>query len=208
MKNLFVVFKYGSFILSGILLISCVCPQEENSSERLDEDFNMITPFVNIEDMGPINEAFSVDSNCPWGFEHRGIDFFSNKNLASFQAVCPGEIKTVHLWQNDGNGNWQVNLELQYNSNFSVTYAFEPMTSDPAHGQAQLDNILVNEGQEVTQGEIIGNLFQGTSGTHVHFGVKHKNNDICPEFYFTPAARDSIMQLIHQQWPGANMCYE
>lgn len=194
--------------MSGFLLISCMCPQDKDSDQYLDEDFFMITPFINISDMAPINEAFSVDSNCPWGFEHRGIDFFSDKNLAPFQAVCPGEIKTVHLWQNDGNGNWQVNLELQYNATFSVTYAFEPMTSDPAHGQAQLDNILVNEQQEVARGEIIGNLFYGTSGTHVHFGVKHNNNDICPETYFTQAARDSIMLLIHQQWPGANMCYE
>jgi len=208
MKNLFVIFKYGIFILSVIILISCVCPQQENTSQRLDKDFTMITPFVNIEDMGAINEAYSVNSNCPWGFEHRGIDFFSNKNLAPFQAVCPGKITVLNLWKNEGNGFWQVNLELEYNSNFSVIYAFEPMTSNPEHGQTQLDNILVSKGDEVSQGDVIGNLVYGTSGAHVHFGLKHNNDDICPESYFTQTARESIMLLLHLAWPGAHMCYE
>jgi len=192
----------------GILLLGCLCPQDQNLDQLSDENFLLITPFRNMSDMGPINEAFSVDSNCPWGFEHRGIDFFTVQNLAPFQAVCPGEIKKVHLWKNDGNNNWQVNVELEYNENFSVTYAFEPLTDNPEHGQNQLENIMVDEGQEVSQGELIGNLFFGATGAHVHFGLYYKNDDICPEPYFTQAARDSIMILLHQQWPDADMCYE
>jgi len=69
MKSNIIIFKLGCSIVSGFLLISCICPQDKDSDQYLDKDFFMITPFVNISDMAPINEAFSVDSNCPWGFE-------------------------------------------------------------------------------------------------------------------------------------------
>ena len=195
--------KVGLLILLCVVLVGCLCPDE-----RADEDFMMITPFVNQSDMGPIMEAFSVDANCPWGFGHRGIDFFSVQDLVPFRAVCPGEITEVKLWANDVSGNWQVNVSLEYNSTFSVEYAFEPMTNQSADGQTQLDNIFVSKGQDVQLGDLIGNLFFGANGTHVHFGVRENNDDICPELYFTASARDSIMQLIHLQWPGAMMCYE
>ncbi|MFC1502661.1 hypothetical protein ACFL6A_04550, partial [bacterium] len=136
--------KAGLLILFCIVLTGCLCPDE-----RADEDFFMITPFLNMSDMGPIMEAFSVDANCPWGFEHRGIDFFSVATLAPFRAVCPGEIKDINLWANDKTGNWQVNVSLEYNSTFSVEYAFEPMTNQSADGQTQLNNIFVSKGQEV-----------------------------------------------------------
>ena len=195
--------KFGLLILCCILLVACLCPKE-----RADEDFFMITPFVNMSDMGPIMEAFSVDANCPWRFEHGGVDFFSVSALAPFQAVCPGEIINVDLFANEHSGNWQVNVSLEYNSTFSVEYAFEPMTNQSADGQIQLNNIFVSRGQDVQQGDLIGNLFFGANGTHVHFGVRENGNDICPELYFTASARDSIMQLIHLQWPGGIMCYE
>jgi hypothetical protein len=191
-------------VLMSFFLLGSLCPKDE----RADEDFMLITPFVAMSDMGPVMEAFSTNGGCPWGFEHRGIDFFSAAALAPFRAVCPGEIKEVNLWANDKTGNWQVNVSLEYNSTFSVGYAFEPLTNQSADGQTQRDNISVSIGQEVQQGDLIGNLFFGANGTHVHFGVRKNNDDICPEPYFIQAARDSIMQLIHLQWPGADMCYE
>ena len=194
--------KIGLLILSCMVLTGCLCPDE-----RSDEDFIMITPFVNMLDMGPIMEAFSVNATCPWGFEHRGIDFFSVQDLVPFRAVCAGEIKNVDLFANDKSGNWQVNVSLEYNSTYTVEYAFEPMTNKSADGQTQLDNIFMRKGQEVQQGDLLGNLFYGANGTHVHFGVRENNDDICPELYFTQAAGDSIMELIHLQWPGADMCY-
>jgi len=208
MKYFISIFKMGYSIIASIILIGCLGPKDQDSDQRSNENFIMITPFVNMSDMGSINEAFSVDSNCPWGFEHLGIDFFSIKELIPFQAVCPGEISEVRFWANNLSGNWQVNVTVEYNSTFSVIYGFEPMTNNPADGQTQMDNILVSEGQEVSQGDLIGYLYFGTNGTHVHFGLIQNDDDVCPEPYFTENARDSIMVLIHRQWPGANMCYE
>ncbi|MEJ2629451.1 MAG: hypothetical protein P8078_12980, partial [bacterium] len=56
----------GSILLS-ILMLGFLCPQDQDSDQPSDEDFLLITPFRNMSDMGSINEAFSMDSNCPWG---------------------------------------------------------------------------------------------------------------------------------------------
>ncbi len=77
-------------------------------------DISMITPYVSGADMASINEAFSSDASAPWGFIHRGIDFFPNGNLKPFRAVSAGEVKNVTLWRNDRSLNWQVNVLIQF----------------------------------------------------------------------------------------------
>jgi hypothetical protein len=170
-------------------------------------DISMITPYVNESDMASVNEAFSSDDSAPWGFAHNGIDFFPIGNLKPFQAVCSGDIDTVALWQNDISLNWQVNVRIICNSTYSVDYAFEPMTPVQADGETQLANISVSVGQAISQGDIIGYLFTSGEGSHVHFGFYKNSVSICPESYFTPEARDSILNLIHKDNPDWNMCY-
>lgn len=170
-------------------------------------EISMITPYVNTSDMASINEAFSSDESCPWGFEHNGIDFFPNGNLKPFQAVSSGVIEEVDLFQNDKTSNWQVNVIISHNSLYRVTYAFEPMSLDEEDGNIQMDNILVSVGQDVSQGDIIGYLHTRGSGAHIHFSLLKFWDAICPEPYFTSGARDSILFLLQQTWAGANMCY-
>jgi hypothetical protein len=172
----------------------------------------MITPFVKMSDMGPIREAYSEDESAPWGFVHQGIDFFPTQNLVPFQAASSGIVQVVDLWQLETTGNWQVNLLLKYNSTFSLSYAFEPMTGNPADGQTQAEHIWVTEGQEVSQGDTLGLLYAAGNGAHVDFGLLMNDPDsglqaVCPEPYFTQSARDSILTLIQRAWSGAEMCY-
>ena len=205
-----------SSVLSVMILLECrkdtLDDAYEESSEPADADFVMITPFVSMSDMGPIWEAYSEDASAPWGFIHRGIDFFPLRNLAPFQAASSGIVQGVDLWQLETTGNWQVNLLLRYNATFSLSYAFEPMTGNPADGQMQADHIWVTEGQEVSQGDTLGFLFAPVNGSHVDFGLLMNDPDdgvlgVCPEPYFTQAARDSILTLIQRAWSGAEMCY-
>lgn len=170
-------------------------------------DISMITPYVNQSDMASVNEAFSSDDSAPWGFTHDGVDFFPIGNLKPFQAVCSGVVDKVELWQNNISSNWQVNVRIICNSTYSVEYGFEPMTTVQSDGETQIANILVSEGQTVTQGDLIGYLFTSGEGSHVHFGFFRNWDAICPEPYFTQEARDSILDLIRIVWPGANMCY-
>ena len=173
------------------------------------EGILMVTPYVSESDMGPINEAFSTSAASPWGFEHRGVDFFSKGHFVPFRAVAAGVIAEVKLNENEGSGNWQVSVRLDHASDYWVLYVFEPMTDDQRDGQTQLDSISVTEGQQVSQGETIGDLYGPGDGAHVHFGLYRTGGaDVCPEPHFVQEAKDSIVRLIREQWPQANMCYQ
>lgn len=166
----------------------------------------LITPYVNESDMAKAM-GFSIDSNSPWGFAHTGVDFAPNGDLRAFRAVCSGTVDMVDLWQLETTLNWQVSVRLVCNARYSVIYAFEPMTSIEADGEMQLANILVVEGQSVAQGDLIGLLPYASPECHVDFGFYDGWDRACPEPFFTPEAKASILNLIHVGWPGANMCY-
>lgn len=127
-----------------------------------------------------------------------------NKGVLQFYR---GIVERINLFLNQGNSYWQVNIIIRYDSMYSVEYAFEPFSSDETDGEIQLANIVVTEGQTVLQGDIIGYLYKIGDGAHVHFGM-HKNGEFaCPEPYFMQKARDSILNILHQIWPYAKMCY-
>jgi hypothetical protein len=168
---------------------------------------SMITPYKNASDIASINEAYSTSANCPWGFAHNGIDFFPAGDNKPFQAVFSGVVTMVNLWQNDKTSNWQVNVTLEFNSSFSAVYIFEIFSQNVADGQTQLSNILVSVGQSVSQGDVIGRLYVVGSGAHVHFGLMENENAISPEPYFTQDAKNSILEILHRTFPGANMSY-
>jgi hypothetical protein len=188
-------------ILLALSLTGCSCGDGE--------DISMITPYVDETDMSWAG-AFSSSDNCPWGFEHRGIDIFATGNLKPFQAVCSGRVDSVELW-NTGL-YWQVSVNIRFNSVYWVSYAFEPNSSVQSDGETQLANIVVWEGQTVSQGDIIGYLYTADTldpqYAHVDFGLFKRGYRICPERYFTPEARDSILRLIHKEQPGWDMCYD
>lgn len=173
---------------------------------------SMITPYVNESDMVDIDPAYSETTNAPWPCCHSGLDPHPTGNLKPFRAVSSGVVEKVNLIQLMSTSNWQVEVEIKYNSTYSVYYAFEPMTRIRADGATQLENILVSKGQTVNQGMIIGKLYAAGEGAHVHFSLfKYDSNGgdpvTCPEPYFTPKARKSILRLIRVAWQGAKMCY-
>ena len=182
-----------------------------NNNDGPGAPISMLTPYVDEADMVSINEAYSETAACPWGFVHQGVDFFPALNsLHEFQAVANGVVEDIALWENAGNGFWQVNVRIRYNNSFVVEYAFEPMSSAQADGQTQLANILVAEQQSVIAGQLIGRLHAVSNGAHVHFSLLENGQFICPEPYFTPAARISIMTILQNTFPAEpnlQMCY-
>jgi hypothetical protein len=200
------------FILFGLLISpSCSLIEDVVENGQNDwplEDIVMITPFVNAADISSINEAYSTHNNCPWGFEHRALDFMISHDHIPFQAVCNGVITGIEKFLNTGNGFWQVNVQLKYNETFSVNYAFEPFSSSESDGTIQLNNIQFAEGDHVQQGDIIGYLRYVNPGAHVDFHLSENGQSICPENFFTPAAVQQIYTILHQTFPGASMCYE
>jgi hypothetical protein len=168
---------------------------------------SMITPYVSTSDIASINEAYSASDNAPWGFIHKGIDFFPTDNYKPFRAVFSGVIKEIKLWQGAQISNSKVDVTLEFDSSFSAVYYFEFFSQDTADEQIQLNNILVSEGQSVSQGDVIGKLYMAGGGSHVHFSLIKDGEMICPEPCFTQEAKNSILEILHKTYPGSEMCY-
>ena len=146
---------------------------------------------------------------------HNGIDFFPFDDphaiYTPFQAVVSGTIETVEIYENhyDSKIFYQVNVSLRYNKEYLIWYAFEPFTNDAADSVTQKNAILVVSGQKVTAGEVIGRLYNPSIdiGAHVHFGVTINHEWVCPEPYFVPQARISVLGRLNLIYPAADMCY-
>jgi hypothetical protein len=197
--------------LLGFVLSGCPCERDDDpTGPGGTADTTrpvMMTPYQHQSEMNVINEAYSETTACPWGFIHKGIDFFPAGDLATFRAVNSGTIDKLEKFYNSGNGYWQVNLDLRFNSMYRTGYAFEPMSASPAHADTQMLNMSVSVGQTVVQGQVLGRLLVRGGGAHVHFGLYRNNADICPESFFTAEARDSILSILHRTFPGAALCY-
>lgn len=179
---------------------------------------SMATPYVEESDMHWVRQGYSTTDECPWGFAHEGIDFQPVDDLAPFRAVCDGMITEVcmrHAPPSDGGRqNWDVYVEIQYDPVWSVAYNFEPKTTNLTDGVTQMENIAVSLLQTVFQGDIIGYLHQADPTAHVHFSVLkngymyHNGVIVCPAPFFSPDARQSVLNLIHNRYPTAtNICY-
>jgi len=181
--------------------------QEETPSDSSDSGFTLITPYVNESDISSINEAYSKDPNNPyWGFTHQGVDFMTTKDLVPFQATASGTISTVTFAKEDGPMGWHVGFCIQYDETYGACYNFETFSQAEATGQKQMDNIFVQEGDILEQGDLIGNLVLGQGGTHVDFGVNVPGDRICPEPFFTEDAKASVLRLIQKDHPSWPIC--
>jgi len=211
-KNM--IFCFVVLTLVGLAMVMTHLYSSAGSS------ISLITPYIDENDMESINEAFSVDECAPWGFGHLGIDFFPAGAIGnpgeykSFQAVCPGTVTSISPYYNpvggpNGFGQHQVNVEIEYDSTYSVIYAFETWSDIQTDGYAQISNIQshIALNDFIPQGHIIGELVKAGNAAHIHFGLRENGMDICPEPYFTPGARISILNVLHKIYPHARMCY-
>ncbi len=175
--------------------------------ETFPDVISMITPYVSSADIKRVG-PYSSDDSAPWGYAHSGLDLTPHNTLAPFRAVSSGVIESVRLFFSSSTLHWDVEVVLRYNSTYTALYVFEPFRNNKGVGDAQLANIAVTQGQSVAQGDIIGYLHMASVASHVHFGLFAAGSGaVCPELFFTGAARSSILGLIHQEEFGWNMCY-
>lgn len=191
----------------------------------------MLTPYVSEADIAEISTGFSTQySHSPWSYMHDGLDIYPKGDLTPFQAACAGTVDSVQLVQAGPGASWQVKVLIQcddyvedpaeggYFTPFSTEYVFEPMSKAPPHGQQQLANISVTEGQLVSSGDIIGYLYAAHKDAHLQFNLVQYGSSffsslgvprlpICPEPHFSTFARDSVLNLLRNVWPSANMCH-
>lgn len=171
------------------------------------DELSVITPYVNESDISSVNEAYSRSDDAPWGFEHRGIDFFITSGIAPVQAVTDGEIVNLAIIKEDNQMGWHAGFCIEYGV-YAPCYNLETFSQDDAIGEQLTANVFISNGQVVKQGDVLANLVYGGSGAHIDFGIGYDGDRICPEQYFTKEARASVMRLIANEHPDWEMCYE
>jgi len=107
---------------------------------------------------GPRKDPFTKEQRV-----HNGIDYAAN-NGVSIVATADGQIVFA-----DEKGDYGLRIDIDHGNNISTLYA-------------NLGEILVKQGQQVKQGEIIATMgVSGRStGPHVHYEVHRDGRAICP----------------------------
>ncbi len=199
-------------VILGFVFSGCPCDRDEDNPTGPGGVVDttrpeIFAPYQNFSEIEYIHQAYSSTAACPWGFVHNGVDFSPYGDSASFQAVSSGRVERLEKYYNSVASTWQVNLSLRINSRYWANYAFEPLTSNPAHADTQMAMIQVALGQTVSRGQLLGRLLARGHGYHLHFGLYKDDQAVCPESFFTTGARDSILIILRRAHPGAAMCY-
>ncbi|MHA1171323.1 MAG: M23 family metallopeptidase [Candidatus Heimdallarchaeota archaeon] len=136
---------------------------------------------------------------------HNGIDFMIN-DTANIVAPCNMTVNDKSLFYNELGDHWQAGLSFDINDDYELLIAFESFAQNETFGNLQLDAIIVDIGQEVTQGQLLGQLFLHRNGAHIHF-MLHKNHEpVCPYLYFSSAGKVIFDTLWSQFGLISNPC--
>ena len=190
-----------------------------------------VAPYASEAEMEKISAGFSSQySLSPWDYVNDGIDIYPKEDLAGIQSACTGTVDAVQLQQTAMDDTWRVEVSIacdEYvidpdNGGYFIPvvtrYVFNTMSIDMQAGQDQLDNITVTLGATVTQGDTIGYLKMFNESSHLQYGLLQFGQTkfhvfgvsgipICPEAQFKAQTRDSILNLLHEEWPNAQICY-
>jgi hypothetical protein len=168
-------------------------------------------PYVSTSDIAEVTGVYCQSGDCPWDPPNRlhdGIDFAPSGDRILFQAACAGVVRRIDKFQNSVPPfNWQVNVDIEYDSTYGVGYAFEPMSPHSSAGDAQAANIAVSVDAEVAPGDPIGHLVQATPEAHVHFGFFRNHEQVCPEPYLAADTRQALLDLIRRDHPHWKICH-
>lgn len=136
---------------------------------------------------------------------HNGIDFTIN-STANIIASCNMTVNDIVLVYNDIFGYWQAGVSFDINDAFELLIAFENFNVSETAGQQQLDAIIVEIGQVVTQGELIGQLLYLSPATHIHYSLQKNGQAVCPYLYFSTEAKGIFDSLWSQIGSSSDPC--
>ncbi len=203
-KILIIVFTTIIIIIGSSIGIKYLLDQlaEEPPQNDPAEAPILLFPVENTDVLVAI-AAFVWDNDS--GFLHNGIDFYIN-DTATIVASCNMTCNGKNLFYNELGDHWQAGASFDINEDYELFIAFESFAENETFGNIQLDAILVEAGQEVTQGEVIGNLLLHRGGAHIHF-MLHKNFEpVCPYLYFSEGAKTIFDALWNQIGLENNPC--
>jgi len=131
---------------------------------------------------------------------HVGVDFEGRMDTR-FCAVDNGSIAKIEKYIMSGYGSWAITVTLEINPVYSAIYVFEPDTTEESVANLQLQKLVVEVGDGVTAGQLIGYLYAHGSYPHIHFVVSENDVWVDPFPYFTENAQEEIMELYENAYP-------
>jgi len=165
-----------------------------NDNQNLNDDPPVLAfPVENIETLVLLYAYNMTDPETG----HNGIDFTIN-STANIIASCNMTVNDIVLVYNDIFGYWQAGVSFDINDAFELLIAFENFNVNETAGQQQLDAIVIEIGQFVTQGELIGQLLYLSPATHIHYSLQKNGLAVCPYLYFSSEAK-GIFDILWDQ---------
>jgi hypothetical protein len=164
--------------------------------------------YVSQSDIYAFNEGWSESDNCPWGFEHTGVDYFFN-NESEVISATPGLVVEIS-WQEYPESTYNmymVHVNIQFNESVTIGYCFEPFTLNEADKDKQLSMVDVEVGDWVEKGDKIADFLYVNEGAHIHFDIWFENESSCILDYITQSTHDELLSLIHTYHPSWELYY-
>ncbi len=188
----------------SIALVFISCKKETIN----DSIISMALPYTNQGDIDSIGMTYTLDTTkAPWNMIHGGINFHPVGNVKRIQAVSQGIVQNITISQ-DFKLNWQVDVSIRYNKLFVVFYTFYMDTPFQNDATTQRNEIFLNSGDFISQGDYLGNLFTVGNNAHLELSLVIDNFTSCPEPYFNENAISFIQNLIAAKTPGRELCYQ
>ncbi|MFX0042134.1 MAG: M23 family metallopeptidase [Promethearchaeota archaeon] len=166
--------------------------------------------FENESDIYALNGAWSSTNSCPWARAHEGFDF-SLYNNSKVLATAPGQVSIIREkdWGETTENRYMIEVTIRFNNSVYVNYNFEPWTNESSHHEHQKQLINCSVGDWIEIGQEIGRFLQVGPGAHIHFDVIEDDVRTRLDRYYSPAAYDRMMYLVHMwhpEWP--HLCYD
>ncbi|MDM7926493.1 MAG: hypothetical protein QUS35_10805 [bacterium] len=178
-------------------------------------EFSLSVPYAEASEFKYIFPGFadSDTTGAPWGFSHQGLDLIPAGDSAAVIAPCGGVVEELKVYQNERNGQWQVNMTVRFDEAYVYHLLYEPRAHSEAEARVQRNAIPFSPGQRVDRGDDLGRLYNFSKGdmsggdVTLHFDIWKNGRNICPEPYFTPEARGAMLALLTARFPAAQLCY-
>ncbi|MFX0029599.1 MAG: hypothetical protein ACFE8B_10340 [Candidatus Hermodarchaeota archaeon] len=82
------------------------------------------TTFSSKSQINKIENAYSNTTACPWGYIHKGFDFYFKYNQR-FKSAAPGLVDSICVIDRGGGSNqYAINITIIFNSDIQCEYIF------------------------------------------------------------------------------------
>ncbi len=139
------------------------------------------------------NNLSVISRICGYGYIgsdfHNGIDFIINASIVNIIAPCNMTCIEKILVYLENADHWAVRTTYSINKDYQLLVGFESFARNESFGNYQLDSIVVNVNQNITQGELLGQLLMHEPSAHIHYGLYKKIDAVCPYQYFSTDAK-------------------